>query len=212
MKKTYNFFRKHWKPIIFSLSIVIFIYFTRLLLKEELKEFDDAIYKIISYHQNDTLTIFFKFISFLCSTSFIFLILVIIMFANKNKKISFYIVLNVLLCILLNQGMKLLFARARPVDINLVLEIGYSFPSGHSMVSLSFYGFFIYLVVHKDISLVKKISISTLLAILVLLIGISRIYLGVHYASDVIAGFALSMAYLIVFIVCFYKKTKKLVD
>lgn len=52
----------------------------------------------------------------------------------------------------------------------------------------------------------KKIIYSCLLALLTLLIGISRIYLGVHYASDVLAGFALSMAYLIVYIIIFYKK------
>ena len=211
MKKIYNFIRKHWKPIIFSLSLIIFVYVTRLLLQEKLYTFDEAVYKVVSYQQNDISTILFKFISFLCSTYFIIFALVIIMIFNKKRKISFYIVLNVLLCILLNQGVKLVFARTRPVDINLVIETGYSFPSGHSMVSLAFYGFYIYLVVHKKISFPKKILICSILAVLVFLIGISRIYLGVHYASDVLAGFALGMAYLILFIVAFHKDIKKLV-
>ena len=134
---------------------------------------------------------------------------VFIMAFSKNKKNALYIGLNVLLCFLLNQTFKFIFARTRPIDINLIVENGYSFPSGHSMVSLAFYGFFIYIIAHKKMKKKKKIFYSSLLALLTLLIGISRIYLGVHYASDVIAGFALSMAYLIIFIIIFYKKMER---
>jgi len=148
------------------------------------------------------------FISFLCSFWFLLLISVIFMLACKKKKMVFYIVLNLLLCFLLNQTMKFTFLRNRPLDINLIIENGYSFPSGHSMLSLAFYGLFIYLIWHLKKTRFEKLILVVPLLILVLLIGISRIYLGVHYASDVLAGYALSMAYLIIFIRLFYKKMK----
>ena len=80
------------------------------------------------------------------------------------------------------------------------MNYGYSFPSGHSMISMAFYGLIIYYV-WKNVKNIKIRNITCiLLSILILLIGISRIYLGVHYASDVLGGFIISIAYLIVFI------------
>lgn len=204
-----KFIRKHWKPIIFSLSILIFVVIAKLLLEEQIHIFDDFVYNMISKLRCEPLTYFFRFMSFLCSTWFLIFITILIMVFAKNRKNGFFIGLNVLLCSLLNQSFKFIFARSRPVDINLIIENGYSFPSGHSMVSLAFYGFFIYIIVHKRMKKSKKIFYCSLLAILTLLIGISRIYLGVHYASDVLGGFALSMAYLIIYIKIFYKKMER---
>lgn len=198
--------RKYWKPIMFSLSIILFLIITKLLLQDQIHDFDSAVFNVIARFRCEPLTYFFRFISFLCSTWFLILATVLIMAFSKNRKNALYIGLNVLLCFLLNQTFKMIFARNRPVDINLIVENGFSFPSGHSMVSLAFYGFFIYIIVHKKMKRRKKIIYCSLLALLTLLIGISRIYLGVHYASDVLAGFALSMAYLIIYIILFYKK------
>ena len=128
------------------------------------------------------------------------------MIVSKNKKRAFYIALNVLLCYFLNQTFKYIFARQRPMDINLIDASGFSFPSGHSMISVAYYGFIAYIVSHVRMKRNKRRLYVGLLMLLTLLIGISRIYLGVHYASDVLAGYALSMAYLIVYIKLFYKK------
>ena len=205
MKKIPKYCRKYWKPFTFSISLFLFIIITRLLLKDQLYNFDNKIYKIITLNKNNILTNIFKSLSFLCSKYFIIIVTIIIMLSIKNKKTGFYIALNVLLCLLLNQAMKFIFARERPVDINLISEKGYSFPSGHSMVSLAFYGFIAYIIVHSKISTKNKVLICIPLLLLPILIGISRIYLGVHYASDVFAGFTLSTSYLILFIIM-YKK------
>ena len=90
--------------------------------------------------------------------------------------------------------------RPRPSKFQIISEKGYSFPSGHSMVSMAFYGLLIYLI-YKYIKNKKlKYSLIVTLSILIFLIGISRIYLGVHYASDVIAGFCISLSYLMIYI------------
>lgn len=201
--------RNNWKPLIFSLSIIIFVIIVSLLLNDKLSTFDSYVYSIISKLRCKPITYLFKGITYLCSTPFVLIVTVMYMLLCKNKRIGFYVALNVILCVLLNQFMKVLFTRDRPLDIGLIVESGYSFPSGHSMVSLALYGFFIYLIYHSRLPFKKRYLDITLLSILIILIGISRIYLGVHYASDVLGGFALSMAYLILFIQFVYRRKKR---
>ena len=107
--------------------------------------------------------------------------------------------LNVIICFVMNQSLKLLFSRSRPMDINLITESGFSYPSGHSMMSMAFYGLLIFFINRSKINKWKKYTLNILLSILIVLIGFSRIYLGVHFASDVIAGFSISFAYLTIF-------------
>ena len=74
------------------------------------------------------------------------------------------------------------------------------------MMAVAFYGMIIYLIFKSRCDKKIKVIASTLLSLLILFIGVSRIYLGVHYASDVIAGFAISVSYLILFIELIYKR------
>ena len=118
----------------------------------------------------------------------------------KNKKIGVSIISNLAIITVLNQLLKIIVQRPRPTEFRIVEESGYSFPSGHSMVSMAFYGYLIYLI-YKYVKnkYLKWISII-LLSILICFIGISRIYLGVHYTSDVLGGFFISISYLIIYI------------
>ena len=188
------------KIILFSLCIILFVYLTKLLLLNEIKLFDDMVFNLVANLRCEPLTIIFKFFSFLCSFYFVIILTIIIMLFSKYKKVTFYIVLNVLFCFFLNQTLKFFFARSRPTEINLIVENGYSFPSGHSMLSLAYYGFFVYLILNSNIKRKNKILAIISLALLIFFVGLSRIYLGVHYASDVLAGFAISAAYLILYI------------
>lgn len=194
------------KIVLFSLCIILFVYLTKLLLLNEIKLFDDMVFNLVANLRCEPLTIIFKFFSFLCSFYFVIILTIIIMLFSKDKKVTFYIVLNVLFCFFLNQTLKFFFARSRPTEINLIVENGYSFPSGHSMLSLAYYGFFVYLILNSNIKRKNKILAIISLALLIFFIGLSRIYLGVHYASDVLAGFAISAAYLILYIQFFYNK------
>ena len=117
----------------------------------------------------------------------------------KNRKCGILVSINLISIFILNQTLKLIFNRPRPEGNRLIEASGYSFPSGHSMVSMAFYGLLIYLAYKKIKNRKLKYIICVLLTLLILVIGVSRIYLGVHYATDVIGGFLISLAYLIIF-------------
>ena len=125
-------------------------------------------------------------------------ILTIFLFKNKRKGI--FVSINLILVVLINQLLKFAIQRDRPFGVAIMIEKGFSFPSGHSMVSTAFYGFLIYLVYRYCQNNKLKYSFIFGLSCLIFLIGISRVYLGVHYMSDVVAGFFLSIAYLILYI------------
>ncbi|UOK59735.1 phosphatase PAP2 family protein [Bacillus sp. OVS6] len=101
-----------------------------------------------------------------------------------------------------------MFKRDRPTFNPLITESGYSFPSGHSMVSFSFLGILAYLLTLMVKKKSLKVLIMALFFFIVFLIGFSRIYLGVHYPSDVIAGFAAGGAWLVICIVALKFKAK----
>lgn len=104
--------------------------------------------------------------------------------------------LNLVGVVILNQVFKFLVHRPRPEGFRLIAESGYSFPSGHSMVAMAFYGLLAWMVYRYERDhLVRRVCVTGF-GIVVVLVGISRIYLGVHYASDVIAGFCLAFAWL----------------
>lgn len=99
--------------------------------------------------------------------------------------------------LLLNGALKEFYMRARPSQIEPLVEIGgYSFPSGHSMGSMIVYGGLLFLLLRLIRSDNLKRLISVVVITIILLIGISRVYLGVHFPSDVIGGFSLGLSWL----------------
>ena len=207
-----KFLKNYGKYIIVGIGIVIFGIIATLLLIDKITPFDNIIYNAIISLKSDSVTNFFKLITKLCNEKFIIIatLLIFIILLFKKKKIGFILTLNVLLCSGLNTLIKHIFLRPRPVGLKLIKQGGYSFPSGHSMMAVAFFGILIYLVCRSKWKKSIKILLSSLLTVLILLIGISRIYLGVHFASDVLAGFAIALSYLIIFTsVVFKNKNKK---
>lgn len=195
--------------ILLILCLVIFSLLSILVVTDNIMWFDNAIYSIVSKMMCKPMTLFFKNVTILFDTETVIGILVAFVIFAGNKKLAGIVSLNTGLCVLVNQITKHIFLRPRPVGISLIKQGGYSFPSGHSMISFAFIGLFIYMILSSKLSKGKKIFFSSLLGLLILIIGTSRIYLGVHFASDVLAGFALSCAYLILFIKLIYKKIGK---
>ena len=186
---------------IILVSLIILLILTILVLKKGVLNIDSNSYNFIKNNFiNDSLTPYIKIFTNLGGALILIIVSLLIMFFIKDKKVSIAIIINLVIVFLLNQGLKLIFQRARPDNVNwLVDEIGYSFPSGHAMVSMAFYGFLIYLT-YKLINKKYKWFLIVFLSIIIIFVGISRIYLGVHYLSDILAGFLISLVYLIVFI------------
>jgi len=75
---------------------------------------------------------------------------------------------------------------------------GLSFPSGHAFMSFSFFGLLIYILSKTQMAQPYKTLLIVLFALIILMVGISRIYLRVHYASDVITGFCMSFMWMVI--------------
>lgn len=169
---------------------------------------DTKVYSfIINNIMNDGLTPILKAITELGGVAFTVLAGVLIfMFCKKNR---WFITIDLVGVTLVNQVIKHIIRRPRPNVLRLVEESGYSFPSGHSMVSMAFYGIIIYLVYKNVSNKYLKWILIILLSLLILSIGFSRIYVGVHYFTDVVGGFLLGLAYLIIYINIYNKKAGK---
>ena len=195
--------KKHRKTIVAAIAIIIFILVARRVLTEEITFYDKIAHDIVINNLRcDALTVVMKFFTFLCSVECLLVICVLAFIFGKDKKKSSLISINLIINFLLNTAAKYTFQRPRPsITEFLISEHGYSFPSGHSMIAMAFYGYIVYMIYkHEEKSTKKYLKIIGLLFI-IFMIGLSRIYLGVHYASDVLAGFMLSIAYLMLFII-----------
>lgn len=176
-----------------ALSLFLFIKLSEELLENELVQFDNTITSIVRLNMSEKLTGFMTYISLMGSAPILILlaILISIYLIRKNKHLEVQQIGIVLTgSVVLNQLLKTLFQRQRPSLEHLVSVSGLSFPSGHAMVSYSFYGLIIYIVITNAKTRMRRNILIFLIGLLILFIGISRIYLGVHYPSDVLAGFA----------------------
>ena len=200
-KKIKEFITKNLKWIILFICLIGFLAIAEDVFNKEIMSGDIIGYKLVStFLISDFATPIAKFITNFGGAIFFIALTIVLLILIKNKKIGISIFSNLVIVTILNQLLKAILQRPRPTEYRIVEETGYSFPSGHSMVSMAFYGYLIYLI-YKYVKnkYIKWISI-VLLSILVCSIGISRIYLGVHYTSDVLGGFLISMSYLVIYI------------
>ncbi len=202
MKETIKeFIVKNLKWIILFICLIGFLALAEDVYNKEIMNGDIIGYKIVStFLISDFTTPIAKFITNFGGTIVLIVLTIVLVILIKNRKIGLSIFTNLAIITILNQLLKRILQRPRPTEFRIIEETGYSFPSGHSMISMAFYGFLIYLI-YKYVKnkYVKWISII-LLSILICSIGVSRIFLGVHYTSDVLGGFLISISYLIIYI------------
>lgn len=168
---------------------------------------DNYIYNLVSKTINDTNTIIFRGFSFLGNEIFIILVclLVLILARKKSRGVGFVFIIG--LCLLFNQSLKLIIARERPNINPLAIESSYSFPSGHTMIIITIVGLLMfYLWKYKKGSNGFKIILSIIMIIIAFFVMVSRIYLGVHYFSDIIGGITASL--LLLAIIYYYYSFK----
>lgn len=200
MKKIKKIIKDKYKWIIFAIVLITFLAIAEDVFEREIFSFDVIIFNFLLNNRNSILNTFFKAITNLGSAMFLVPLTIICMICIKDKKYRTMIPINLFIVAGLNLALKNFFLRPRPNAFRLIEERGYSFPSGHAMASTAVYGLLIYIAYKKIEDKRIRNTICILLALLIVFIDISRIYVGVHYASDVIGGTCLSIAYLIVFI------------
>ena len=199
--KIKDFLIKNLKWIILFICLIGFLALAEDVFHKEIMNGDIIGYKMVStFLISDFATPIAKFITNFGGAIFLIGLTVLLIILIKNKKIGLSIFANLVIITGLNQLLKRILQRPRPTEFRIVEETGYSFPSGHSMVSMAFYGYLIYLIYKYVKNKYIKWSLIVLFSCLIVGIGTSRIYLGVHYTSDVLGGFLISVSYLVIYI------------
>ena len=187
------------KWILCAITAILAIVITINVKNGKILELDLNIYKFFSENIiNDKLTPIVKVITHIGGAKIVFVLTVLAIILIKGLKNKLFLLTGIVGTAGLNVVLKHIVQRERPNINRLIPEKGYSFPSGHSMMSMAFYGMLIFLIFKYVKNTTLKWTLIVILTILLSTIGITRIYLGVHYPSDVIGGFVVSLTYLFI--------------
>jgi len=204
--KLYHYLRKFPVKVLLLFALfVISIYVFGFIVGEVLLEREDKVDSVVSHFitnnmVSDNRTIIMKVITFFGSTNFLLvantsLFLWYFLF-KKNRLRAWDIAVIGISSLLVTHALKELFKRVRPSGSLIAPLYNYSFPSGHASSGFIFYGLLAYLVWKSTIPFRYKYIVSGSLIFFSLLVGFSRIYLRMHYTSDVVAGFCVGFAWL----------------
>ena len=182
--------------------IFAFIYLTHEVLLEKEKHFDAVEYSFFQSRTTPELTNAVNYLTFFGSTNFLlpaYIFLCVFYFVfKKNSRLSWNIIAVGLTSTAVLHLMKNIFRRPRPEHTLTDNFHGFSYPSGHSFSSFTFAGIVIYILWQSKLAITWKVIITILLVLFAASVALSRVYLHVHYASDVLAGFILSVIWLII--------------
>lgn len=188
--------------VLFLGALLLFVNMIRRVFVLENNRFDDKVFNYLQNHvsdENNQVMLFFTYLGrheFLIPANL--LLIAYFLFVKKHRWYSIKVPAIALSSLALMFGLKHLFDRERPLIPLLEKAGGLSFPSGHALMSVTFYGLLIYIVFKGFKNKAFKWTLISLLLVLILIIGFSRIYLRVHYASDVIAGFSVGLLWLVI--------------
>ena len=204
---------------IFILSLITFAYMVRRVFFLQNNSFDQGVFDYLQQYVNPTTNKFMLFVTHFGSHKVLipaFLSLIAyFLFIKKHRWYSIKVPAIGLSSLALMFILKNLFNRDRPLIPLLESVNGLSFPSGHALMSMTFYGLLVYITYQSVQNKTAKWTIITLLLLFILLIGFSRIYLKVHYTSDVLAGFAMGWLWIVISLKAIRqleKKSRKEID
>lgn len=187
---------KNYKKWCFLIPLLIFIIILIMVSNGYTQSFDEAITNYFISIRTPIITEIMKLLSFLGSTPTYIVITIVIMFIELKQGLFYGG--HLLIIQVINRIIKYFIKRPRPNSINwLVQESNFSFPSGHAMSAMCGYGLLYIKFTNSNLKYKKIYSILSIA--MIFLISISRIYLGVHYFSDVLAGMLLALSYILFF-------------
>ncbi|MBT2679961.1 phosphatase PAP2 family protein [Bacillus sp. ISL-35] len=174
-------------------SLFLFILLSFLVRADYLMAIDRQVISFIQSLESSWLTSIMKLFTYIGTIRFIAvlaILLFLLMFFVLKFRVEVLVFLAVVFCTpILNRLLKLFFHRARP-DFHRLIEIGgYSFPSGHAMNAFSFYSILAFLLWRQIPGRFGRLAVILASSFMILSIGVSRVYLGVHYPSDIVGGF-----------------------
>ena len=163
--------------------------------------FDDRVFEMLNPYVSNLNTGMMKVITFLGSQNFLLpanlFLIGYFLFFRENKKTAFKIAVISITSVVVMFSIKFFLQRERPL-IPLISKVhGYSFPSGHTFTSVTFYGIIAYIIYKNVQQPFLKWSFIVFIIFFIFLIGLSRVYLRLHYASDVLASFCLGLIWLL---------------
>ena len=173
------------------LSLFLFAWLGREMLEGDTRHFDDAIRSWVHQFVSNGMTQAMKTVSLLgYNVLIVELVIAFVVFAKLRwRRAAVWLAVAMTGSLLLDLALKYAYHRSRPIAFFGVAPHSYSFPSGHALCSLCFYGVLAGLLSARIKPLSWRIVVWAAAALLVIAIGLSRIYLGVHYPSDVLAGY-----------------------
>jgi undecaprenyl-diphosphatase len=174
-------------------SLMLFSLVAIMIRADRLVDFDLTVITAVQSHEAPFITSIMKFFTEIGSTKIVVILcLFIIFFLYKvlHHRMELLLFIGVVAgSPILNLLLKETFQRARP-DLHVLIEIGgYSFPSGHAMNAFTIYGILTFLLWRHIINKSGRTLLLIVSSFFIIMIGISRIYLGVHYPSDIIGGY-----------------------
>lgn len=185
---------------IFLLSLFLFILIANEMVLENENGLDQLAFQKLAAITNPQTTRVMLFITFFGSVYFLvpsyLLLIAYFLIFKKNRKLSLDVAAVGITSTIILFSLKEIFHRHRPLDPLVKKVNGFSFPSGHSFSSFTFFGLLIYILWNSNMNKTARWMVTISLLIFAAAIALSRVYLHVHYASDVVAGFCLCMVWL----------------
>jgi undecaprenyl-diphosphatase len=189
-----------WAFFVSLLSAISFGAIALLVTDHKVVQFDREIISFIQGLETPTLTNIMKLFTFVGGgfpVVVVTLIILVFLYKVLHHRSELILFIGVVVgSVILNETLKLIFKRARPVLHRIIDANGFSFPSGHSMAAFSLYGVVAFLLWRHISTALGRSMLIVISIVMIIMIGISRIYLGVHYPSDVLGGFLASGSWL----------------